>query len=437
MLRSKERIAIKSSDGELPIALESKFKRDWINRISPTISDDLFLGSSSQDTLLKNIKRCQEVEAIVNSSSIITILWQALPGWPIELVSSNIEQFGYSADDLTRSGISYADIVHPEDWPKVVQVASAFARGHLIESARNYRILTKSGEICWVEDRIVARRDCLGNLTHFQGMVIDITRRKMAEEEQRKRDRLLAGVASAETVLLMEGDQSLAITQAAELLGLAADVDHAHIFEINDIGRDINTLLLRYKWNRDNGASQNKSIIDNQSLQNFFRHPSISRWLLMLSERQTIQRRSSDFSEAERSLMSVLSVLSILILPITIKARLWGFISFISCHSERIFGDSEAALLQTAAASIGRAIGQSLVEEELNKAREAAELGTKAKSEFLANISHEVRTPLNAVIGMTSLLLDENLTPDQRDCLETIRDSGEILLAIISDILDF
>lgn len=175
-------------------------------------------------------------------------------------MSSNIEQFGYSADDLTHSGISYADIVHPEDWPKVVQVASAFARGHLIESARNYRILTKSGEICWVEDRIVARRDCSGNLTHFQGMVIDITRRKMAEEEQGKRDRLLAGVASAETVLLMEGDQSLAITQAAELLGLAADVDHAHIFEIDDIGSDMNTPLLRYKWNRDYGASQNKAL---------------------------------------------------------------------------------------------------------------------------------------------------------------------------------
>jgi len=79
---------------------------------------------------------------------------------------------------------------------------------------------------------------------------------------------------------------------------------------------------------------------------------------------------------------------------------------------------------------------RNMIHRQLKAAGEAARAASEAKSRFLANVSHEIRTPMNGILGMVQLLRETAISEDQRDCIDTIKDSCDLLVTVINDILD-
>lgn len=115
---------------------------------------------------------------IINSTPCVIFLWQNKEGWPVEFVSENVlKVFGYTAEDFTSGKISYDKVIHPDDLERVaLEVAKYSSEKDRKNFAHQpYRIITKDGLVKWVDDRTEIIRDAEGNITHYQGIVLDIT----------------------------------------------------------------------------------------------------------------------------------------------------------------------------------------------------------------------------------------------------------------------
>lgn len=108
-------------------------------------------------------------------NQVVVFLWKAEDGWPVEFVSENITQFGYSQKDFVGQMRRYEDIVHPDDIERLKYHLDEVCDSGSKEFTDCYRILTASGDIRRVLEKTIIERDASGEETHFQGFVIDIT----------------------------------------------------------------------------------------------------------------------------------------------------------------------------------------------------------------------------------------------------------------------
>ncbi len=135
----------------------------------------------------------------------------------LEYVSDNLKRFGYDPQDFMDERILFPDIVHPDDLDWLREEINRYADADVEEYTQYYRMITKDGDIRWVEDQTSVVRDNEGNKIHNQGILIDITERKLAEEKLRRSEEKFRRIVetAAEGFLLMDENFKIADTNDA------------------------------------------------------------------------------------------------------------------------------------------------------------------------------------------------------------------------------
>ncbi len=180
-------------------------------------------------------KNARQARLVVENSPVTLFRWKAAEGWPVEFVSENVVQFGYAPEELLSGSVSFASLIHPADLERVM----AELRGHGDDASgtfsQEYRIVTKCGEVRWVDDRTTAERDGEGRITHYQGIVMDITeRRHAADELAMEKERLavtLRSIGDGVITTDMEGRVILLNKVAEELTGWKQEEARGRAFD--------------------------------------------------------------------------------------------------------------------------------------------------------------------------------------------------------------
>jgi len=417
---------------------------------------------------------------IINASPVIAFRWANIEGSPIEYVSENVKEIsGYTVSELLSGKVTILDIVYKDDIVRVKEELVGFAREKETTTFTHkpYRIHKKNGNIIWVDERIIIIRNSKGNITHFQGIIIDITEMKKAETEMQKLTTAFEQTSSSILITDIEGKIVYVNPYFCTLTGYSIK---EVIGKNPNILKSGNTCTLEYiklwstitsgkTWSgeflniKKNGEKywesaviapvfdQNNKIINYIGLKQDITRTVIAQKKLEESEKQyrsliqdnhsvmmVIDIKTKNIIEANNACCSFYGYSREEILKLNISAinnltndeievkiqnaiqnkeNRFEFKHRLAngdiCDVEVYAGKVKYGDTDAILSIIHDITDKIKTANELVIAKEKAIESDRLKTAFLANMSHEIRTPMNAIIGFSQLLTIPDTTEEE------------------------
>ncbi len=134
-------------------------------------------------SVVQDITDQEQAKNFIEISPAVLFRWKAEENWPVDFVTQNISQFGYTRKEFISGQIKFNNIIHPDDREQVAQEVIQYTQENTDHFTQEYRIITHEGKVRWVDDRTTIERSASGEVLYYTGIMIDITHTKQIESE--------------------------------------------------------------------------------------------------------------------------------------------------------------------------------------------------------------------------------------------------------------
>ena len=358
---------------------------------------------------------------------------------------------GHDLDDLPNTDHTKDALTVPEDRDLVNNAMFSIVSGQNDHYHIEYRMLRRDSSVASFEEAgFISEYSESSEPLCMSGMALDLSRLKWAEEKARniemhlkrlgagkddsrlsEENRLLRAAHAAAAVVIGGFHQSYdtVLLQSLQMLGESIEADYVGLWRNIDLEGSMHCYL-KYHWTiKAHTVGAGKNTV-------YFKYDEmVPLWREKLAENQCFICEECDIFPRFLNTFDMGGMKSFMFIPYYLHGGFWGMMGI--ARKENIpFTDCEAEAYLTGTKIIAFSIARNEIRGKINMDRDKAIANTLAKGEFLSRMSHEMRTPLNAIIGMTNIAIREKDPEKIHEHLKKVEVSSRLLLNIINDVLE-